>query len=268
MEDIKLKISQNNKHIDKPLQVGRNYTDTDKRKLAKASRDFESMLSNFMLKSMTKTVPDMFGDSNSYGSNFLDGIFEMKMADYMSKHKSIGIAQNIYKKLTGEDLPSKINLEKYASQRKFNGVVKNTESDKIAPSTNTKKRVDRFEKIIDNMASEFNVNKNLIKSVIYTESAGNDKAVSKAKAKGLMQLMDATAKDLGVNNSFDPTENIYGGTKYLSQLLKKYDGDIEKTLAAYNAGPGNVEKYEGVPPFEETKNYITRVLGYYNFLEG
>ncbi|MEW6653804.1 MAG: lytic transglycosylase domain-containing protein, partial [Bacteroidota bacterium] len=95
-----------------------------------------------------------------------------------------------------------------------------------------------------------------------TESAANNKAVSRAKAKGLMQLIDSTASDMGVRNVFNPRENILGGTKYFAQMLRQYSGDVKLALAAYNAGPQNVAKYKGVPPFEETKNYINKVLGY------
>ena len=83
-----------------------------------------------------------------------------------------------------------------------------------------------------------------------------------------MQLMDSTAVELGVENSYDPKQNIFGGAKYLSEMLRQYNGDLELSLAAYNAGPGAVNKHNGVPPFEETKNYISRIKGYLNYFNG
>jgi len=83
-----------------------------------------------------------------------------------------------------------------------------------------------------------------------------------------MQLIDSTASNMGVKNVWDPKENIFGGTKYLSQMLRKYNGNVNLALASYNAGPVNVQKYGGVPPFEETQNYIKRVIGYFNHLNG
>jgi soluble lytic murein transglycosylase-like protein len=83
-----------------------------------------------------------------------------------------------------------------------------------------------------------------------------------------MQLLDSTAKDMGVKNIWNPKENVRGGARYLSQLINQYDGNLKMALAAYNAGPGNVERYNGVPPFSETKNYIARVMGYLNYFNG
>lgn len=116
-----------------------------------------------------------------------------------------------------------------------------------------------FDGIVDKAAAMFNIPAKLIKSVIQKESNFNPNAVSHAGASGLMQLMPSTARGLGVKNIFDPAENIFAGSKYLRQMLDKYDNNIELALAAYNAGPGNVDKYGGIPPFKETQNYVRKV---------
>ena len=113
--------------------------------------------------------------------------------------------------------------------------------------------------IFDEASAKYGVPENLLRAVAQAESDFNPKAVSSCGAVGVMQLMPDTAKSLGVTDPYNAEQNINGGAKYLSDLLKKYDGDIDKTLAAYNAGPGNVAKYDGVPPFKETQNYINKI---------
>jgi soluble lytic murein transglycosylase-like protein len=114
--------------------------------------------------------------------------------------------------------------------------------------------------IVDLASATYGVSANLIKSVIKAESANQPAAVSGAGAKGLMQLMDSTAQSLGVRNPFNAEENVLAGTRYLKDLLDRYDGDETKALAAYNAGPTAVDRYQGVPPFPETKTYVDTVM--------
>jgi Rod binding domain-containing protein len=121
-------------------------------------------------------------------------------------------------------------------------------------------RIRRFEPTIKAAATVFGLSTDLIKAVILHESGGNPRAVSHKGAKGLMQLTDGTARDLGVTNPFDPVQNIFGGARFLAGLLKKFGGDLELALASYNAGPGAVLKYGGIPPFKETQEYVRRIV--------
>jgi soluble lytic murein transglycosylase-like protein len=123
---------------------------------------------------------------------------------------------------------------------------------------------DEYDPLIKTIASEYGLNADFVHAVIKAESAYNCTAISKAGAQGLMQLMPATAEAYGVKDVFDPEDNIRGGVKFLKVLLKLYDGDHEKTLAAYNAGQEAVKKYRGIPPYAETRAYIKRVLATYH----
>ena len=124
-------------------------------------------------------------------------------------------------------------------------------------------RLARYAPVIKQSAAKHQVPIELICGVILQESSANPRAISHAGAKGLMQLMPQTARRFGVANSFDPAQNIEGGTKYLRWLLDRYDGNVELALAGYNAGEANVEKHGNrVPPFRETRNYVPNVLGY------
>lgn len=122
---------------------------------------------------------------------------------------------------------------------------------------------DQYNALIDNAAKKHGVDANLIHSIIKMESNYDPNVTSHAGATGLMQLMPETAKTVGVTNRNDIAQNIDGGTNYFSKMLKEQKGDIRMALAAYNAGPGNVKKYGGVPPFKETQNYIRKVMDHY-----
>lgn len=119
-----------------------------------------------------------------------------------------------------------------------------------------------FDDLIDRHASRQGVRKDLVRAVIQVESGFNPRAVSNKGAVGLMQLMPGTARQLGVANPFDPSENVRGGVAYLRQLLDRYDGDERLALAAYNAGPGAVDSHgQTVPPYRETRDYVSKVKG-------
>jgi soluble lytic murein transglycosylase len=117
--------------------------------------------------------------------------------------------------------------------------------------------------MIKQAAGKFGVDASLVKAVIKAESDFDHKAVSRKGAQGLMQLMPQTAEKMKVRNPFDPKENIIGGTRYLSLMLDRFNNDKKLAVAAYNAGPENVEAYKGIPPFPETKSFVKKVLRYY-----
>lgn len=135
---------------------------------------------------------------------------------------------------------------------------------KTQSSTHTHGKIQgAFAKLIEEASARYNVDPYLVQSVVKTESDFNPNAESPAGAQGLMQLMPSTAADLGVVNSFDPQQNIDGGVHFLRQLLDRYGGNVSMALAAYNAGPGAVDQYGGVPPYTETQTYVRRVLDNY-----
>lgn len=153
------------------------------------------------------------------------------------------------------------------NNRTTNKISKDTYSDKVAQnnfsdSLNSAIKNNNLDQIFESASNKYGVSVNLLKAVAKAESNFNTNATSSAGAQGIMQLMPSTAKSLGVTDSFDAQQNIMGGAKLLSQFLKKYNGNTELALAAYNAGPGNVAKYGGIPPFKETQNYVKKVIGY------
>ena len=127
----------------------------------------------------------------------------------------------------------------------------------VLPSYSRNKNA--FDQMIRQAAQQHGVSEGLIKAVMHTESGFNINARSPVGAQGLMQLMPATARRFNVNNAYDPQQNIFGGARYLSWLLKRFNGNTQLAIAAYNAGEGNIDKYGGIPPFRETQDYVRRV---------
>ena len=121
-----------------------------------------------------------------------------------------------------------------------------------------------YDHVISEASQTHGVSFSLLKALIKTESDFNPRAVSSAGARGLMQLMPENIKTFKIKNPFDPRENIMGGTRYLKQLINRFNGKLPLALAAYNAGPGVVEKYQRIPPYKETEDYVKQVMKYYS----
>ncbi len=252
-----------------------------KEDVEKAAQGFETMMIKQMLNTMTKSLENggFFGEMP--GSDFYQEMYMQKISETMSRQGHFGIADMIKRQMTNDytNLPIKSVMpefektatprDKETTPREKEG-VKEVQAVKVEKSESTPKtllsRLNFLEPIITKAANLFHVEKNLIKAIIAQESYGNGNAVSKSGAKGLMQLMDGTAKDLGVTDPHNAEQNIMAGTKYIKQMLDKYQ-DKEVALAAYNAGPGNVDKHGGIPPFKETRNYVKKVITFYENME-
>ena len=128
------------------------------------------------------------------------------------------------------------------------------------------RKAKRFDKIINKYARRYRIDSDLVKAIITVESCFKIKALSNKGAQGLMQLIPDTAKRFGVRNSYNPDQNIHAGIKYLKFLIKRFNGNLKKVIAAYNAGEGKVDKHKGVPPYKETRRYVKNVLAIYQKL--
>ncbi|MFZ3341159.1 MAG: lytic transglycosylase domain-containing protein [Terriglobales bacterium] len=131
-------------------------------------------------------------------------------------------------------------------------------------SLNSAQSAAHLTEVVNSASAAYHLDPDLVNSVIHAESGFNSHAISPKGARGLMQLMPSTANNLGVKDVFDPEANVGGGSRYLRELLERYNFDLVKALAAYNAGPQRVEQYNGVPPFRETRAYVARIVHDYN----
>lgn len=142
-------------------------------------------------------------------------------------------------------------------------IYSNTVSGSIQQNKEDYTTKTKIKELISRVSQKHGVDEKLVNALVNQESGFNPNAKSKVGAMGLMQLMPSTAKGLGVTNPMDPEQNVEGGVKYLKSMLDKYNGNIILALAAYNAGPGAVDKYDGVPPYKETQNYVRSILSSY-----
>lgn len=228
-------------------------------RIRQVAEEFEAMFASMMVRAMRKTVADGGLFEKNLGEKVYTEMLDDEYAKRLAGNGSLGLADLIVKEIErrNPDLAALKGLQRQPWEID-NGMVP-TRAPREVNARALHNRIKQWNELIENVAGEFDLDPNLVRAVMAQESAGNPHAVSTAGAKGLMQLIDSTAKDMGVSRVFDPEQNIRGGVKYLRMLLDRFEGNQPLALAAYNAGPSAVDKYRGIPPYRETQNYVSRV---------
>lgn len=251
-------------------------TPSDNKQLYKAAKQMESLFLYQMLKTMRNTIPGsdqkgMAGMSSGLGKDIYNQMFDQEIARMMAGSGNRSIAGMLYRSLEGtldkksnEDISDRNRLHDLFPARrpiKIRDDYHEINSDRSVGRRNHRDRLPgaRLDLLARRAAVRHKLPAALLKAVIMAESAGHPGAVSHAGAKGLMQLTDSTAADMGVTDVFDPAQNIDGGARYLRKLLDRF-GDLPKALAAYNAGPKTVDDYGGIPPYPETIDYVRNII--------
>lgn len=248
-----------------------------------ACRAFETVLVTRMVNAMKSTLPGSGFLGGLPGGAYFDSVMDTEIASGMTSRGNFGLASALFRQLTGrEPGPEEVapggksSVEALLrSGGRFHpagpGLARpaalSSPGRTAAALPDAGAVIDKvlaYLPEIEEATEIFGISRVLVAAVIAQESAGNPDAVSCAGAAGLMQLMSETARELGVPDRFDPSENIKGGTAYLRKMLDRYGNDQDLALAAYNAGPGNVDRFNGVPPFKETKAYVDKIKRWQN----
>lgn len=248
----------------------------EKKRLFKVAKEMESLFLYQVLKAMRRSIPkadknNALGMGGGLGKDIYTQMFDQELAKGMAGMSNKSIAGVIYRSMekalerqfdgaTGERT---VNKEIFPAGRYINIRKENIPNDAGVMKrgvSGAENKVSKYNGIIRHVSKKYRLNPALIQSVIEAESNGDPAAISRAGAKGLMQLTDTTAAEVGVKDVFNPRQNIEGGARYLRNMIDRF-GDIRKALAAYNAGPETVKRYDGIPPFLETRRYVQNVLG-------
>lgn len=276
--------------------------ESEKARLGKATKEFESFFLYYMLKTMRETLTsDASAEQTplggAMGKETYQQMFDMEISRHVVRGDNRSLSAILYKsmeklvearykatangpgtagttsagQLTKDSPPIPVKTPNpginLPQDRNFRPVERTTKPNFSPITAHRRIKTEdpvktKYGDIIAEAAHASKLDSALIQSVIKAESNGDPNAISRAGAKGLMQLADSTALDLGVANPFDPRANVLGGARYLRNLIDRYKGDLRLALAAYNAGPGTVARHGGVPPFRETHDYISRVTNY------
>jgi len=252
----------------------------------KAARQFESFFISYLFKVMKSTVPDSPFSGGSSQSEMYEDMFGAELGNRLAERGGLGLADYLEKNMTRsagttDAVPAPaaktgkrgafLDARPEAPRPKPIAVAVNTtaaEPDHTRTDVRLPVLSDRVAQALDLAADTAGVDRNLVRAVAIAESGGNPDAQSPAGARGLMQLMAATARELGVTKVFDPVQNALAGARYLKKMLIRHGGDVTLALASYNAGPGAVRRHGGVPPYKETVKYIDKVLSVRDALAG
>lgn len=224
----------------------------------KAARGFESYFAQYMVKQMQGSTSLVGG--KGFGGDIYNSMYTEVLGDQLAGQGALGVTDMIYRQLMQQQ-----GIEPYSEEASETSpsLYQSPSADLMAQmNANIGSSTAQFEALANDAAERYNLDPRLIRAVIRAESGWDSTAVSSAGAMGLMQLMPETATGLGVQDAFDAEQNIDGGARYLKQMLDRYDGELPVALAAYNAGPTAVDEHGGVPPFEETQEYVQKILSW------